>query len=111
MRFRLAVARCPSTLRKTGFGESSARLVMEASMANTGLYEHAEIASLEAYKAAVEEWIAAIREEDQLASADPCIARLDEWERAHLKEEAARNKAKKAKKDYEDTIRLAMFGF
>ena len=80
-------------------------------MSNIRLYEHMEIASLQAHKAAVEEWITTIRVEEELASIDPSEARLDDWERAHLKEEAARNKARKAKKDYEDTIRLAMFGF
>jgi hypothetical protein len=63
------------------------------------------------YKAAVEEWIVAIREEERLASVDPNVARVDDWEGAHFKEEEARNKAKKAKKDYEDAIRQGLFGF
>ena len=68
-------------------------------------------AMLGSYKAAVEEWIAAIREEECLASVDPTVAQVDDWEGAHFKEEEARNKAKKAKKDYEDAIRQGLFGF
>ena len=62
-------------------------------------------------KAAVEEWIAAVREEESLASLDPVVAQLDDWEQAHFREEEARNKAKKAKRDYEDAIRQSLFGF
>ena len=65
---------------------------------------------LAAYKAAVEEWITAIREEESLASVDPTEAKLTIGNTL-TSEEAARNKAKKAKKDYEDAIRQGMFGF
>jgi hypothetical protein len=84
----------------------------EVSMANAELSEQAELSTmLGAYKAAVTEWIAAIQEEECLASVDPTEAQLDDWEQAHFKEEEARNKAKKAKKRYEDAIRQSMFGF
>jgi hypothetical protein len=66
---------------------------------------------LAAYKAAVEEWIAAIRAEENLASAHPTLAQVDDWEHAHFNEEDARKKAKKAKKEYEDAIRRSTFGF
>jgi hypothetical protein len=64
-----------------------------------------------AYKTAVEQWIATIREEEALVSVDPTVAQVDIWEQAHFKEEDARNKAKKAKSDYEDAIRQSLFGF
>lgn len=64
-----------------------------------------------AYKAAVEEWIAAIREEEALASADHSVAEIDKWEAAHFREEEARNKAKAAKKGYEDALREEFFHF
>ena len=64
-----------------------------------------------AYKAAVNEWVAAIRAEEDLASVDPTVAQVDEWEQAHFKEEEARNKAKTAKKDYENAIRQDLFYF
>ena len=46
-----------------------------------------------AYKAAIEEWIAAIRKEEALTSANHSVAQIDRWEQAHFREEDARNKA------------------
>lgn len=64
------------------------------------------------YKAAVEEWIKAIRNEEALASIiDHSEAKLDQWQKAHFAEEDARNKAKAAKKEYEDGLREEIFGF
>jgi hypothetical protein len=85
---------------------------MEVFMANAKLSEQAELSTmLRAYRGTVEDWITAIREEEFLACGDPTVAQLDDWEQAHFKEEEARNKAKKAKKDYEDAIRQSLFGF
>ena len=64
-----------------------------------------------AYKAAVEEWIAAIREEEALASANHSEAEVDAWEAADFREEDAREKAKQAKQDYEDALREKFFDF
>jgi len=64
-----------------------------------------------AYKAAVEEWIAAIREEEALASGEHSVADIDRWEEAHFREEELRNKAMAAKKGYEDALREKFFGF
>jgi hypothetical protein len=64
-----------------------------------------------AYKAAVEAWVAAIREEEALASGDHSIAEIDRWEEAHFREEELRSKAKAAKKEYEDALRLKFFNF
>jgi len=64
-----------------------------------------------AYKAAVEEWIAAIKEEEDLASVNHTIAEVDKWEAAHFKEDAIRSKVKSAKKLYEDALREKFFGF
>jgi len=63
------------------------------------------------YKAAVEEWIAAIRQEEALASGDHSVADVDKWEEAHFREEELRNKAKAAKREYEDALREKFFGF
>jgi len=63
------------------------------------------------YKAAVEEWIGAIREEEALASVDHSVAEIDKWEEAHFREEETRNRAKAAKKEYEDALRERIFGF
>ncbi|MGP8120360.1 MAG: hypothetical protein ACLP8B_07515 [Xanthobacteraceae bacterium] len=61
------------------------------------------------YKAAVEEWIAAIREEEALASVNHEIAEVDQWEAAHFNEEDIRRKVKAAKRDYEDALRQKFF--
>lgn len=63
------------------------------------------------YKAAVEEWISAIRQEEALASVNHEIADVDKWEQAHFNEEEVRNKVKAAKKQYEDALREKFFGF
>jgi hypothetical protein len=63
------------------------------------------------YKAAVEEWIGAIKAEEGLASVNHSIAEVDEWEAAHFKEEEIRRKVKEAKKRYEDALRKKFFGF
>lgn len=63
------------------------------------------------YKAAVEEWIAAIRREEALASANHTVAEVDKWEAADEEEETAREKAKDAKAAYEDALREKFFNF
>src|SRR6516162_6103443 len=64
-----------------------------------------------AYKAAVEKWIAAIKEEEALASVNHSIAEVDKWEAAHFKEDEIRAKVKAAKQRYEDALRQKFFGF
>jgi hypothetical protein len=64
-----------------------------------------------AYKAAVEEWITAIRHEEALASVNHSVADVDQWEGAHFKEDEVRNRVLAAKKQYEDALRKKFFGF
>ncbi|CAM5766113.1 hypothetical protein LMIY3S_01711 [Labrys miyagiensis] len=64
-----------------------------------------------AYKAAVEEWITAIRREEELASVNHSVAEVDLWEQAHMQEDEVRNKVLGTKKDYEDALRQKYFGF
>jgi hypothetical protein len=64
-----------------------------------------------AYKAAVEEWVTAIREEEALASGNHSEAEIDSWEEADFHEEDAREAAKVAKKRYEDALRERFFNF
>lgn len=64
-----------------------------------------------AYKAAVEEWIVAIKEEEALASVNHTVAEVDKWEGAHFREDDIRSKVKAAKKKYEDALREKFFGF
>jgi len=64
-----------------------------------------------AYKAAVEKWIVAIKEEEALASVNHSIAEVDKWEAAHFREDDIRCEVKAAKKAYEDALREKFFGF
>ena len=74
--------------------------------------ENSELDQMQdAYKAAVEEWIAAIKQEEALASVNHSIAEVDKWEAAHFKEDEIRNEVKAAKKRYEDALRQKFFGF
>ena len=64
-----------------------------------------------AYKVAIEEWIAAIKQEEALASVNHSVAEVDKWEAAHFAEDKIRSKVKAAKKQYEDALREKFFGF
>ena len=64
-----------------------------------------------AYKAAVEEWIVAIRQEEELASVHHSVAEIDKWESAHFKEDEVRDKVLGLKKKYEDLLRKEIFDF
>jgi len=64
------------------------------------------------YKTAVDDWVAAIRNEEALASvADHSVADIDAWEDAADAEDEAREKAKAAKQVYEDALREKFFHF
>ena len=55
---------------------------------------HPELDALQnAYKAALETWIAAIRAEEALVCVNHDVADVDNWEQAHFEEEDARDKA------------------
>jgi len=74
--------------------------------------EHPELDQMQqAYKQAVDEWVTAIRREEELASANHSLAQVDDWEQAHFDEENARRKAKSAKESYEAALREKFFGF
>lgn len=64
-----------------------------------------------AYKAAVEKWIAAIKDEEALASVNHTVAEVDKWEAAHFREDEIRSEVKAAKQAYEDALREKFFGF
>jgi hypothetical protein len=74
--------------------------------------EHLDLDQMQAtYKAAVEEWIAAIKQEEAPASVNHTVAEVDKWEAASFKEDDLRTKVKAAKKRYEDALREKFFGF
>jgi hypothetical protein len=94
-----------------GFGK---RDVNEATgMNERSAEELVELDDLQAaYKAAMEEWIVAIRKEEALVSATPhSVAEVDKWEGAHFEEEKARNKVLEAKEAYEGALRQKFFSF
>jgi hypothetical protein len=64
-----------------------------------------------AYKAAVDAWVAAIREEERLASGNHDVAELDAWEGAHFREHKLQREADYRKRLYEDALRQEFFGF
>ncbi|MGD0635845.1 MAG: hypothetical protein ABSA13_16590 [Beijerinckiaceae bacterium] len=64
-----------------------------------------------AYKAAVDAWVNAIRQEEALASVNHSVAEIDQWEAAHFLEDELRNKVLDAKKEYEDALRHKFFNF
>jgi hypothetical protein len=90
-------------------GLSAETFMADATSAADEISELDEMQS--AYKAAVEEWIAAIKEEEALASVNHTIAEVDKWEAAHFKEDEIRAKVKAAKRRYEDALRKKFFGF
>jgi hypothetical protein len=71
-----------------------------------------ELDSLQtAYKALVDEWVAAIREEEALASVVHDVAEVDAWEAASFKQDELRSKVLAAKQAYEDGLRKKFFDF
>jgi hypothetical protein len=63
------------------------------------------------YKDAVEQWIRTIREEENLATPDHSMVAVDGWERAGFNEEEARDRAKAARREYEDALRKVLYNF
>ena len=63
------------------------------------------------YKAAVDNWVAAIREEEALASGNHNVAELDKWEAAHFVEHKRHRDVIYKKRLYEDALRREFFGF
>jgi hypothetical protein len=66
---------------------------------------------LAAYKAAAQEWIAAIQQEERLALPDHSMRDWEVWDRAVLTEEEAGEKAKDARREYEDALRKQLLNF
>jgi hypothetical protein len=64
-----------------------------------------------AYKAAVDEWVKAIRDEEALASGNHNVTEIDQWEAACFHENKKRREVIYKKKLYEDALRREFFGF
>jgi hypothetical protein len=74
--------------------------------------DEAELDRLQnAYQAAVEAWVDAIRSEARLASVHHTLAEIDRWEDAHFLAEERRRRAEAAKSSYERALRSRFFDF
>lgn len=62
------------------------------------------------YKAAVDEWIDAIRAEEALATPDHSMIAMEHWDAAHFKEHDAHSKATDAREAYKDALRTVNYG-
>jgi hypothetical protein len=63
-----------------------------------------------AYKTAVDEWVAAIRNEEALATPDHSMIAMEKWDDAHFKEHDAHSKATEAREAYKDALRSVNYG-
>jgi hypothetical protein len=62
------------------------------------------------YKSAVEAWVAAIREEESLATPDHSMVSMEKWDAAGFKEQDTQKKALAAKKALKDALREFNYG-
>jgi hypothetical protein len=64
----------------------------------------------QAYKDAVDLWVAAIREEEALATPDHSMIAMERWDAANFNEQDAQKKVIAAKEAYKDALRLFNYG-
>lgn len=65
----------------------------------------------QAYKDAVDAWVAAIRAEEALATPDHSMVAMEHWDAACFKEQDAQKKAIETKEAYKDALRKFNYGF
>jgi hypothetical protein len=63
-----------------------------------------------AYKAAVDEWVNAIRAEEALATPDHSMTAMEKWDDAHFRKQDAQHQAAKACEAYKDALRSVNYG-
>ena len=63
-----------------------------------------------AYKQATDEWVLAIRAEENLATPDHSVVAWEHWDTAGFAEEDARTKARHARDAYKDGLRRGQRG-
>ena len=63
-----------------------------------------------AYKQATDEWVAAIRAEEALATSDHSMIAMEKWDDAHFREHDAHTKATEAREAYKSALRKANYG-
>jgi len=62
------------------------------------------------YKTAVDAWVAAIREEEALATPDHSMVAMEKWDDAGFKEQDAQKKALAAKEALQSALREFNYG-
>jgi hypothetical protein len=63
-----------------------------------------------AYKKATDEWVAAIRAEEALATSDHSMTAMEKWDDAHFREHDAHTKATEARDAYKNGLRGVNYG-
>jgi hypothetical protein len=63
------------------------------------------------YKTAVDEWVAAIREEEGLATEDHSMTAAELWDQACFREQDMQKRAQEAKEAYKDALRKVLYNF
>lgn len=72
---------------------------------------HADLDQLRvSYKAAVDNWVDAIRAEEALATPDHSMIAMEHWDAAHFKEHDAHTQATEAREAYKDALRTVNYG-
>jgi len=62
------------------------------------------------YKKAVDEWVEAIRAEEELATPDHSMVAMERWDEAHFREHDAHEKVTAARDAYKDELRRVNYG-
>jgi hypothetical protein len=62
------------------------------------------------YKAAIDEWVDAIRAEEALATPDHSMTAMEQWDAAHFREHDAHTKATEAREAYKEALRTVNYG-
>ncbi len=65
----------------------------------------------QAYKTAVDHWVATIRAEEELATPDHSMVQMERWDAAGFREQEASTKAKEAKEEYKNALRKINYSF
>jgi hypothetical protein len=66
---------------------------------------------LAAYKAAMDDWRAAIQKEEDFATPDHSMTEWEAWDQAGFREAELRDKAKAARTLYVDALRQKLYNF
>ena len=63
------------------------------------------------YKKSIDDWVAAIRKEEGLATSDHSMVEMEKWDNAGFAVQDAEATAKKARDQYKNALRKKNYGF